>query len=206
MRRAVSIAIAAGLLPLQASSQPADAAPADPVVVRVGASEVRASELGYYLGQLHPFERESFGHTPDAVRQAYVARRLVPELLLAEQARALGLAAQPDVAQRLDRTLTEALKLHVQRAIDAKLTERELRDYCKSGGDKTGADCERDASSYRIALRRIKAHAELEARARKLEALHLRRVDRSLLDRLSVGPDGAISALPPATAERRQPE
>jgi hypothetical protein len=205
MRRAVWIAIAAGLLPRQASSEPADAALADPVVVRVGAGEVRARELGHYLGRLHAFERDSFGSTPDAVRRGYVERRLLPELLLAEQARALGLTAQPAIASLLDQALVDALKSQVQREIDARLTPEELREYCKRSSSKSESECARDVWSHRIALRRTKAHAELAARTQTLRARHVRGLDLSLLERLRVGPNGEISVLASAPSKQNQP-
>jgi hypothetical protein len=174
----------------------------DPVVVKVGASEVRARELAFLLGKLHAFERESLGATPAAVRRGFVERRLVPELLFAERVRELGLNLQPEI----ESALVDALKQRLQSESDARLTPEAIRAYCRQSGVQSDAECDRDVWSYRVGLRRTRAHAELESLTRRLTSERVRGVDRALLDRLTVTPSGSVSALPAPAPERQKSE
>jgi hypothetical protein len=206
MRWVAFLAVGPGLVALGASSQPADAGAPDPIVVSVGDAKLRANELGFYLSRLNDFERESFGSTEDEVRRSLVERKLIPELLFAEQARSLGLVTRPDVAERVQKVLGDALKSRLQREADAKLTAKEIREYCKSSAAKSDAECARDHSSYRVVLRRTKAHAALTALTKELQKRDVRGVDHALLERITISPKGEISAAASPASEPHKPD
>jgi len=175
------------------SAVPGDAG-ADPVVVSVGSSEVRASELRFLLARLHEFERQSFGSTPAAVKAAFVERRLVPELVFAEEGKRRGLPGRAETAAKIQRALAQALKESLERDFDGKLTHAELESACKSAGTESADGC-KDLTGYRVLLRRQRAAAEMDRLRRELGEREVAHVEYALLERLPVG-DAGGSATP----------
>lgn len=172
----------------------------DPIVVRAGQTVMRVSDVSIRAAALHAFERKSFGETDAEVRSGLVRRRLVPEVLVAEAARAEGLTEESGVRARIDELLAGELRAVMMREVDESLTDEEIRVYCESRGEKRdpttrGAkpDCARDHLSYRIALRREKVHQKADALVRRLREQHVRAVDQELLTRISVSERGVTS-------------
>lgn len=79
----------------------AHAAPDDPVVARVGAKEITASELSRRILAIPRFQLRQFGSTPAEMRRAYLERVMIPELLLTEGAMARKLVDDPGVRVKI---------------------------------------------------------------------------------------------------------
>jgi len=185
---------------------------ADPVVVTVGQTEVRASELSFLLNRLHEFERQSYGSTPDEVKREFIARRLVPELLGAEEARRRGSSKKPAIARHVRKQLNDALGDQLKRDADAKLTEAQIREYCETQGGRrprpdAGAgkspECSGDLSGHRVALRRTLASKQLSAISEKLRRQHVRGVNYAALSLIDVSDQGTTVAVPVSSGHRR---
>lgn len=204
MRRAGLLLLALML----SSERVAQSAPEnDPVILRVGSSEVRAREFGERLGLLHEFERASFGSTAAEVRQNYIARKLLPELLQAEEARRRGMHERAAVRDRTRTLLAAALKEHIITETDAQLTDAEIQRYCEQSKlpaqDTRGAprDCKRDFLSYRIALRREKASKALTELSAELSRTLVKHKDDAPVLSLVIPEKGPPLVKPPAEAK-----
>jgi peptidyl-prolyl cis-trans isomerase C len=79
----------------------AHAAPEDPAVARVGTKEITAGELSKRLLALPRFQLRQFGASPDEIRRAFLLRVLIPELLLAEGAKARKLVDEPGIRVKI---------------------------------------------------------------------------------------------------------
>ncbi len=199
MRRSVLLCLSL----VCASVHTARSAPEDdPVVVRVGETEVRARELTGRLAQMHEFERESYGKSAEEVRKNYLARKLLPELLEAEEARRRGLHDSAVVRDKTNTLLAAALKDSVMAEVDAKLTDAEIQSYCEKSeapaDDTRGAarDCKRDFLSYRIALRREKAFRQLKGLHEDLVRTQVRAKNDKPLGSLVIPEQGALMLEP----------
>jgi peptidyl-prolyl cis-trans isomerase C len=111
------LALAIALVPKGASPQaPPDAAAAaarrNLVVAHLGtpptSRDITVGELEDRLADLPPFQRATFGDTPDLVRRAFLMQVLVPEALFALGGEAQKLAEQPRTAHDIDRALSNA--------------------------------------------------------------------------------------------------
>jgi len=181
-----------------------DAKDLDPVVVSVGSRSVRRSELEALLGHLHQFERASYGKTPEEVKAGFIRRRLIPELLAAEEAHQKGLDTKPTMAARIRDELVDKLKDSFQSDAFAKLTKPEILEYCRSEGgakrsDAGAASCEGDAMGYRVALARTRAAKQISELVSELRKKNVRAVNAALLARIDVDAKGRVSAAPAAT-------
>jgi hypothetical protein len=181
-------------------------------VVTVGRAEVRASELSFLLGRLHEFERASYGKTPDEVKRGFIERRLVPELLGAEEARRRGSPAKPAIARLLRKQLNDALGDQLKRTADAALTEGQIREYCETrggqrprpdAGSPSSRECSGDLSGHRVALRRTIASEQMSALSEKLRRQHVRGVSYAALSLIDVSDQGATTAVPISSGHRR---
>jgi hypothetical protein len=169
----------------------------DPVILSVGKTELKASEVSARLGALHEFERKSFGSNDAEVKRAFVQQKLVPQALAAEEARQKGFDKEPPVVKRVNELLAQKLKDSIMAEVDATLTDAEIRAYCeakkKANAPDAGTrgavtDCKRDHLSYRIALRREKASAQMSELRAKLKKERVRGVDYELLNRPELAP------------------
>lgn len=186
---ASSWAIAAS--PASVSAAPDAGGPeTDPIVVQVGSAVVRASELAFYLGRLHEFERQGFGQSPEQVKRGFVERRLVPELLFSEEARRRGRDRDGAVSEHIRAQLITALKDSIQREADASLGAAEVRQYCEKNADPS--TCGRDLAGYRVVLRRTKATQALEALEKKLDQAKPP-ADTAPLEAIEVTPSGVAA-------------
>jgi hypothetical protein len=185
-----------------------DTSDLDPVVVSVGSSSVRKSELEALLTHLHEFERRSYGSTPDEVKASFVRRRLVPELLAAEEAHQKGLDAKPPATIRIRDELVERLKDAIQSDIDAKLTQQEILDYCRTeGGTQNRPDaastgkCSGELTGYRVALVRTRLAKAMSDLVEELRAKNVRGKDTALLASIQVDAKSRVSAAPAPAAQ-----
>lgn len=199
MRSRSLLPVAALVLSLGADSQATDAGP-DPVVVRVGESEARASELRFLLGRLHEFERETYGKTAGEVRRGLFEKRLVLDLLFAEEGKQKGALGKAEVAAKIRAALAQALKAELERSFDAKLSRADLEAYCKSSGgepaDAGAPACSGDLSGYRVVIRRTRAAEEMERLAKELREREVKQTDYALLERLVVRTDDSVAPAP----------
>jgi peptidyl-prolyl cis-trans isomerase C len=92
-----------------------DAAPADArrdgVAVTLGAPAARSITVGEIedrIAALPPFQRASFGNTPDLVRRTFLMQVLIPEALFSLGAEARKLAEEPRTSREIDRALSGA--------------------------------------------------------------------------------------------------
>jgi peptidyl-prolyl cis-trans isomerase C len=112
---AALLALAGALVQYDALPQGLDAAALarrSLVVARIGtapvAREITVGELEDRIADLPPFQRATFGDTPDLVRRAFLMQVLVPEALFTLGGEAEKLAEQPQTAHDIDRALSNA--------------------------------------------------------------------------------------------------
>jgi peptidyl-prolyl cis-trans isomerase C len=116
------------LLVLALSVADARADDADPIVVRVGSSSVRASEISHRLATLPAFQLRTFGETPADIKRHFVDAVLVPELLFENEAAAERLAAAIPVRHRIREALSRGLTSSLADT-SANVGESELHAY-----------------------------------------------------------------------------
>lgn len=102
--RAVVLAAVAWL-----ATPSAHADDADPVVVRVGPSALRASDVARRLADVPAYQLRTLGDTPDQARRRFVDTVLVPELLHSAEAERRRLADEPATRLRLRQALRRVL-------------------------------------------------------------------------------------------------
>lgn len=167
----------------------------DPVLVQVGTSTVRESELRYLLGRMHEFERSSYGKTGAEVARGFIQTRLVPELLYAEEAKRVGESAGARATVRA--ALGQALKAELEQEFEAKLTRAQLVAHCQRTSDpKT---CDGDLFGHRVVMRREHSAKELERIASELRTREVKAVDLAALEQLP-----ATSGAPPTAPSSRE--
>lgn len=157
MRR--TLAVASALLALTGSLSGAAGDPSNTEVVRVGASAYTVRDVEVRLAALPPFQRRSFGSTPEEIRRRFVETVLVPELLLAEEAAARKVAERPGVADRLRLALSQALEGAEREALAAsgRPTDADVRAWFEGNQSRFSAP-------ERFRLARILLATEQEAR------------------------------------------
>lgn len=163
---------------------------ANPIVARAGSLTMTEKQIEARLARMVAFQLKTFGQTPEAIREGYLERVVVPELVFTAEARALGIPQRPDVAFRADRILATALKNHLRHEADTRLTASEIREYFDSAHGP-GEVFEQEKSSYRITLRRRKADAEL-ARIKSQAKSRVTRVQPELVEQLRLTPAGEV--------------
>ena len=120
MRRGLFVvALGAGLLVLAdtRADDAGDAGRRASVVAHVGARTITVGELEDRIAALPPFQRATFGATPDAIRRKFLDEVLVPEVLLAAGAEAQNLAEQDPTKLAVERARSQS----AVRAIRARL-------------------------------------------------------------------------------------
>jgi peptidyl-prolyl cis-trans isomerase C len=84
----------------------------DVVVASIGTPPalrtITAGALADRLAALPPFQRATFGSTPEAARRAFLEQVLVPEALFAVAAEARKVAQEPRTSSEVDRVLSRA--------------------------------------------------------------------------------------------------
>jgi peptidyl-prolyl cis-trans isomerase C len=129
MRRVLFAAVLCGVtlaVPTRTRADDSGAAAGDPraeaarralTVVTVGSRVITVGELEDRLAALPPFQRATFGATPDAVRRAFLQQVLVPEGLYALGAADQKLDQTPPTSFEVERAVSSA----TLRSIRAKL-------------------------------------------------------------------------------------
>lgn len=143
-----------------AQTAPAEANAADPIVARVGAEVIRASDLERRIASVPPWQLRSYGKTPDEIRRNMLERVLVRELLFAQGAAEKKLADLPEVQERI-RSVYRSMILGDVRGDVAKnspVTDDEVKSYYDQNHAKFH-------SPVRIAIWRILLDSEGDARA-----------------------------------------
>ena len=85
----------------------------DPIVVTVGDSTLRASELRARWRQIPKFQRDSFGESTAEQYDHFIQQRVIPDLLLSEGAKSQVSEASARLKNQWDYTLVETLS-HAQ--------------------------------------------------------------------------------------------
>ncbi len=147
--------------PAQAAPSTSAAAPgAQDVVVTVGQRRVTLGELQRRIDELPAYQLATFGSTASEIRERYVERVIVPELLQDEEAARLELAQRPAVRDRLRDTLRQALefRLREEMAQAGGVPDAAVKAYYE-------ANLERFDTPLRLRLSRILVATEGDARA-----------------------------------------
>jgi len=108
----------------------------DPVVVRVGSAELRASEVARRLAAIPGFQLRSFGATPDEIRRRFVDTVLIPELSYANEADRLAPSRGPAVRRRIRGALRRALVETLEEEARRGTSEEEIRAYYDAHRDE----------------------------------------------------------------------
>jgi peptidyl-prolyl cis-trans isomerase C len=113
MRRVffLSVLLATGLYAwpdTRAQDALAGGTPRDEVVARVGPAQITVRDLEERIAELPPFQRASYGATPDAVRRRFLTEILVPETLLSLGGEARNLSAEDRTAYDIERARSSA--------------------------------------------------------------------------------------------------
>ncbi len=117
-----------GLLSLSAGAAHADA-PND-VVVEVGASVQRVSDVARRLTLVPGYQLATLGDRPETIRQRFVDSVLVPELLHAEEAARRGLSSAPEVVDERRRVLRRSLVDSLREGVvKSGIAEADVRAY-----------------------------------------------------------------------------
>jgi peptidyl-prolyl cis-trans isomerase C len=177
MRRWLSAAaLGAGLLagagPLSAvdgSAATPDASPSDDAgeaarraqpVAHVGPRVITVGELEDRIAAMPPFQRVTFGATPDAIRRKYLSDVLVPEVLLAAGAEAQKLADDDPTKLAVQRARSQAAVRAIRARIgpESAIPMAEVQKYYDDNRDRYD-------TPQRIQIWRILCKTEDDARA-----------------------------------------
>jgi len=125
---------AAGLSPRDAAAtaaEDADRARKAVVVVKVGGAEVTVGELEARLAAIPRFQLFDFGKTPAEIRQGFLDRIVIPELLLSEGAKSEGVAAKLPWSETISRAKSGATLRAVRATVPtgARITAEEVKAY-----------------------------------------------------------------------------
>jgi len=103
----------------------------DAVAVTVGESKLSVADVERRLRAVPVYQLATLGDTPEQIRKSFVQKVLVPELLLAEEARRRKLDASPAVYDRLREVLRQEIESNLKETLEQKqpVTEAELLSY-----------------------------------------------------------------------------
>lgn len=87
----------------------------DGPVLRVGKSSFTSEELQRRLDAIPPFQLATLGKTAAAIREAFVQKVVIPDVLLSQEAQARKLGEAPQVKQLTRQLLARALEDSVRR-------------------------------------------------------------------------------------------
>ncbi len=156
------------MLTLGLSPAPSRATPLDDaerartavVALRVGSRSVTVGELEARLAAVPRFQLTEFGKTPAAIRQGFVERILVPELLLAEGAEASHLAKELPWSNEIARARSSATLRAVRAGVPsaAQISPDDVKSYYEA--NRTFYD-----SPERVHVFRVLVATEAEADA-----------------------------------------
>lgn len=134
------------------------------VVAKVGSTTITVEDVEGRLKALAPYQLASLGKTPAEVRRAYVEQVLIPEALLAAEARRRKLPDDPATRQQIQGALRVGRLAALREEIAGRGIDREelLQYYA--------ANKERFESPERILVWRILCETEAEAKKVLAEA------------------------------------
>jgi len=190
----VTFAITCGLGTVRAGE------PARAVVATVGSAEITAADLEKRMKLVPDFQLATLGRTPNEQKRNFLDQVVVPELLLAEGAKAKKLDESPMVRERTDQTL-RAARLALVKA-EMAITQEEVAAFFVENHGRF--DSPERVGMYRILCRSKEEAASVLADAKQAgtlarwnELARERSVDRATALRGGnlgfVGPDGSSS-------------
>jgi peptidyl-prolyl cis-trans isomerase C len=139
MLRALAVVVFAGAIVLagagsraaESGGETATSARRAQIVARVGSRTVTVGELEDRIAAMPPFQRSTFGSTPDAVRHRFLMEVALPEALLSLAAAETRVEQQPPTSYRLERARSTATVRAIRRQIEegASIGMDEVRSY-----------------------------------------------------------------------------
>lgn len=139
-------------------AQSAPAVVDDPVVARVGSTEIRKSYLEKRMAETPRAGLARLGSTPEAIRREFLDKVILPDVLISEDAKARGVDKLGDIRQRLQMVKRSALIQDLRSSSKADaITADEIRAYYQANAD-------RFVSPKRIQISRILLETESDAR------------------------------------------
>lgn len=118
------------------SSAVADS-PDDAIVARVGKETITAGDLRRRIAAVPPFQLRSFGKTEDEIKQNFLERVLVRDLLLSQGALDQKLDHDETIEDRVRATLRSAMVQQVRiETLAQPVTDAEVEKYYKDNADK----------------------------------------------------------------------
>jgi peptidyl-prolyl cis-trans isomerase C len=145
----------AGLVALLAGGAAGAASAPNPsaVVVSVGGMKITAADVSRRLAGLPAYQLAALGQTPEQVRQRFVERVLVPELLHAQEAARQKLDRTPAMRERTRDLLQRALETELRDALVQKkaVSDADLRSYFEA--NRARFETPRRIRIWRIAVK-----------------------------------------------------
>lgn len=130
----------------------------DPIVARVGAKEIKLSELESKLLAVPAFQLRTFGKTEDEIRRNFLERVLVRDLLLAQGAVDAKLPESPDVNLSERAILRNAMLQQIRAEVMARpISDTEVKAYYE-------ANLTKFQTPERVAIWRIVVATEADAK------------------------------------------
>jgi peptidyl-prolyl cis-trans isomerase C len=142
------------------AGDPGDAARRARPVAHVGARVITVGELEDRIAEMPPFQRVTFGATPDAIRRKYLDDVLVPEVLFAAGAEAQKLADEDPTKLAVQRARSQAAVRAIRARIgpESAIPIEEVQKYYDDNRDRYD-------TPQRIQIWRILCKTEGDARA-----------------------------------------
>lgn len=158
--------VAAAVLTLLATATTARA-DSQTVVGKVVNRQVSAGELEDRLTRIPPFQLQSLGNSPDAVRRFLLDRVLLRDALMEQGARDAKLDQEPGTRERIDRVLRSALLDELRRETLSKspVSDEEVKAYYDRNPEKFNAPAR--ISVWRILVPTREKAVEVLAAAKK---------------------------------------
>ncbi|HEV8245043.1 MAG TPA: peptidylprolyl isomerase, partial [Polyangiaceae bacterium] len=110
----------------------------DAIVLRVGGTALRATELAARLARTPDYQLARYGKSTLDARKGFVDQVIVPELLLAEEARARKLEQRPALGDKIRDALKSALERSLREEVASKspVTPAEIKTYFDSNHER----------------------------------------------------------------------
>jgi peptidyl-prolyl cis-trans isomerase C len=136
MRRALAVVVAAGATVLagagsRAAEPAAEAERRAQVVARAGSRTVTAGELEDRIASMPPFQRGTFGNSPDTIRHRFLMEVVLPETLVSLAAAEAHVEREPPTSYFVERARSGATVRAIRRRVGdgAAIGMDEVRSY-----------------------------------------------------------------------------
>lgn len=139
MRRVLFAAVVIAGLLARADSRADDAARRSQVVVHVGPTRtITVGELEDRIAAMPPFQRATFGDTPDLVRRRYLTEILLPEVLFALGGEGQKLDKQLPTSFAVERALSQATLRAVRKRVgpESAISMDDVQKYYDQNRDR----------------------------------------------------------------------